>query len=197
MIKSTLSYCRYVVYKDVMTWKRFPHFWLYANLTGIVGFATQRESNALTGNFLTHWGRVTHICDSKLSIIGSDNGLSPDRRQSIIWTNAGILLIRTLRTKFDEILIKIHTFSFKNIHLKMSSGKWRSFCHGLNVLIMKFRLCGVTVIEPAISDRLWSRFKATDSNPFMGEWSRRHYTGNICKYIFVTVKFDLNFAEDS
>ena len=41
---------------------------------------------------LTHWGRVTHICVSKLTIIGSDNGLSPGRRQAIIWTNAGILL---------------------------------------------------------------------------------------------------------
>ena len=33
---------------------------------------------------LTHWGRVTHICVSKLIIIGSDNGLSPSRRQAII-----------------------------------------------------------------------------------------------------------------
>ena len=41
---------------------------------------------------LTHWGRVIHICVSKLTIIGSDNGLSPGRRQAIIWTNAGILL---------------------------------------------------------------------------------------------------------
>ena len=46
---------------------------------------------------LTHWGRVTHICVSKLTIIGSDNGLSPDRRQAIIWTNAGLLLIGPLR----------------------------------------------------------------------------------------------------
>ena len=36
---------------------------------------------------LTNWGRLTHICVSKLSIIVSDNGLSPDRRQAIIWTN--------------------------------------------------------------------------------------------------------------
>ena len=43
--------------------------------------------------FLTHWGWVMHICVSKLTIIGSDNGLSPGRRQAIIWTNAGILLI--------------------------------------------------------------------------------------------------------
>ena len=33
---------------------------------------------------LTHWGRVTHICVSKLTIIGSDNGLSPGRCQAII-----------------------------------------------------------------------------------------------------------------
>ena len=51
--------------------------------------------DSLIPNPLTHWGRVTHICVSKLSIIGSDNGLSPDRRQAIIWTNAGILLIGT------------------------------------------------------------------------------------------------------
>ena len=85
---------------------------------------------------LTHWGRVTHICVSKLTIIGSDNGLSPGRRQAIIWTNAGILLIRTLGTNFSEILREIHSFSFSNIHLKMSSAKWRLFGLGLNELNM-------------------------------------------------------------
>ena len=54
---------------------------------------------------LTHWGRVTHICVGKLTTIGSDNGLSPVRRQGIIWTNAGILLIEPLETNFSEILI--------------------------------------------------------------------------------------------
>ena len=76
----------------------------------------------------------THICVSKLTIIGSDNGLSPGRRQAIIWTNAGILLIGPLGTNFSEILIEIHTFSSKKTHLNMSSGKWRPFCLGLNVL---------------------------------------------------------------
>ena len=87
-----------------------------------------------TSNILTHWGRETHICISKLSIIGSDNGLSPGRRQTIIWTNAGILSIGPIGTIFNEILIIIHTFSFKKIHFKMSSGKWRPFCLGLSVL---------------------------------------------------------------
>ena len=49
---------------------------------------------------LTHCGRVTHICISKLTIIGSDNGLLPDRYQAIISTNAGIVLIRNLGTGF-------------------------------------------------------------------------------------------------
>ena len=76
-----------------------------------------------------------HICISKLTIIGSDNGLSPGRHQAIIWSNAGILLIEPLQTNFSEISIAIHTFSFKKIHLKMSSGKWRPFCLSLNVLM--------------------------------------------------------------
>ena len=87
---------------------------------------------------LTHWGRVILICISKLTIIGSDNGLSPGRRQAIIWTIDGILLIWPLRTKFSEVLIKIHILSSKKTHLKMFSAKWRPFCLGLNVLSSAF-----------------------------------------------------------
>ena len=87
-----------------------------------------------SNNALTHWGRVTHICVGKLTIIGSDNGLSPGRRQAIIWTNAGILLIGPLGTNFSEILIEIDIFSFKKMHLKVSFAKLRPFCLGLNEL---------------------------------------------------------------
>ena len=83
---------------------------------------------------LTNWDRVTYICVSDLTIIGSDNGLSPGRRQAIIWTNVGILLIRPLGTNFSYILIGNQTFSFKKMHLNMSSGKCRPFCLGLNML---------------------------------------------------------------
>ena len=82
----------------------------------------------------TPWGRVTHICVSKLSIIGSDDGLSPDRRQTIIWTNDGLLLIGPLGTNFSEIVIEILTFSSKKMRLEVLSAKWRPFCLGLNVL---------------------------------------------------------------
>ena len=76
---------------------------------------------------------MTHICVGKLIIIGSDNGLSPVRRQAII-TSAGILLIGPLGRNFSEILIGIQTFSFKKMCLEMPSAKWRPFCLGLNVL---------------------------------------------------------------
>ena len=77
---------------------------------------------------------MTHICVDNLTITGSDNGLWPWRRQVIIWTDAGILLIGPLGTNFSEILIGIQTFSFKKMYFKMSSAKWRSFCLSLNVL---------------------------------------------------------------
>ena len=67
------------------------------------------------------------MCVGNLTIIGSDNGLSPGRPQAIIWTNDGILLIGPLRTNFSEILIEMQTFSFKKTDLKMSSGKGGHF----------------------------------------------------------------------
>ena len=77
---------------------------------------------------------MTHICVGKQTSIGSDNGLSPGRRQAIIWTNAELLLIGPLGTNFSEISIKKLTFSYTKMRLKVSSAKWRPFCLGLNVL---------------------------------------------------------------
>ena len=74
---------------------------------------------------LSHLGRVTYICVSKLTIIGSDNGLSPGRCQSIIWTVAGLSLNGPLRTNSSEMLFEIDKCSFRKMHLNMSSGKWR------------------------------------------------------------------------
>ena len=88
---------------------------------------------------LTHGGWMMHICISKLNIIGSDNGLSPGRCQAIIWTSDRILLIWPLETNFSKMLIKIHTFSFKKMHVKMLSAKWKPFCLILNVL----KVCGI------------------------------------------------------
>ena len=75
-----------------------------------------------------------YICIHTLTTIGSDNGLSPGQCQAIIWTSARILLIGPLGINFSGILIRIQTFSYTKIHLKMPSAKWRPFCLGLNVL---------------------------------------------------------------
>ena len=127
---------------------QYPQCWLNIHCIGLVSY----ETIAHEVNSIRKWNHIlkkmtqsfnslrlcdAYICVSELTIIGSDNGLSPSRRQAIIWTNAGILLIGPLRTNFSEILFGIQAFSFNKMHLKMSSGKWRPFCLGLNVLRVK------------------------------------------------------------
>ena len=82
---------------------------------------------------LTHWGRVTHICVSILTIIGADNGLSPVRHQAIICTSAGIVVNWNLRSKFQWNLERnAHIFIQENV-FEIVSAKWRPFCLGLYV----------------------------------------------------------------
>ena len=106
---------------------------------------------AMRFGVLTHWGWVSHICVSELTIIGSDNGLSPGQRQAIMWTNAEILLIGPWGTNFSEISIEIYTFSFKKMHLKMLFGKWRPFCCSINVLNQGPIIC-------CLCSQLWMLF---------------------------------------
>ena len=87
------------------------------------------------------------MCVGKLTNIDSDNGLLPEWRQAIIWTNVGILLIGPLGTQFREFLIRIHTFSFKKMHLKMPSAKWRPFCLGLNVLTHTYNTNATSIYD--------------------------------------------------
>ena len=84
-----------------------------------------------TNTWCGHGGSVTNI--EMITIIGFDNGLALIRRQTIIWTNDGILLISPQGINLSQIRIKIHIFSFIKMHLKMPSAKCRPFCLGLNV----------------------------------------------------------------
>ena len=117
-------------------WHIFPSWMICVLLCSIIPWHQICHRRWVRGAtiLLTHWGRVSHICLGKLTIISSDNGLSPERHQAIIWYNAGILLIEPLGTNFSEILNEIQTFSLKKIRLKMSSAKCCSFRLGLNVL---------------------------------------------------------------
>ena len=81
--------------KDVQSiniFRLLPHITLHMTLYGTTaGFDTTCMYSVLpcgawpiwSEPCLTHWGRVTHICVGNLTIIGSDNGLSPGRRQAI------------------------------------------------------------------------------------------------------------------
>ena len=82
---------------------------------------------------LTHWGRVTHICVGKLINIGSDNGLSPGRRQanhlSLCWN----IVNSTLRNKLQWNInrnwyISIQENAFENVVCEMSAILSRPQC---------------------------------------------------------------------
>ena len=118
---------------------------------------------------------MTHICVGKLTIIGSDNGLSPGRRQAIIWTNAGILLIEPLGTNFNEILIKINIFSFKKMHLKMSFGKWRPFCLSLNVLMKIFTVTAGFLTKVPQHDAFLHIYHFKTRPPKYPSWAWQHF----------------------
>ena len=49
-----------------------------------------RSYNKMSFHILTHQGRVTHTRVSKYTILVSDNGLSPGRRQAIIGINTDL-----------------------------------------------------------------------------------------------------------
>ena len=104
---------------------------------------------------LTHWGRETHTYVGKLLIIGSDNDLSPARRQAIIWTNDGILLIGPLGTNFNDTLIEINTFSFiknkfKNVVWKLAAILSRPQCANTDA---SYRAVGLSKKHKSMEDR--------------------------------------------
>ena len=124
---------------------------------------------------LTHWGQNTHICFNDITIIGSDNGLSPGQCQAITWTNVRILLIGPLGTNFSEMLIEIHTFLFKKVNLKMLSGKWGPFCLDLNVLTKSYQISperyGVYFVSIVVKNVLWKIQCFIDWNPLQLDYS--------------------------
>ena len=123
---------------------------------------------------LTHWGRVTHICVSNLTIIGSDNGLSSRRRPAIIWTNAGISFIGPLGPDFSfnrNSNIFIQENAFESVVWEMASILSRPQCVNgtCEKLSTRFTYCRVL---------LWL--------------GTRHVTHNLQGYFSVTVPMIMN-----
>ena len=68
------------------------------------------------GTVLTYFRSCTGLAFEEVTHWGWDNGLSPGRRQAIIWTNVGISLIGPLGTNFSEILHEIEEENaFENV----------------------------------------------------------------------------------
>ena len=114
--------------------------WNWSNAMDI--WSTQR---ILMACCLTHWGRVTHICISQIIIIGSESGLSPDRRQAIIRNNDGILLFGPLGRNFSEISVEIYSFSFENMPI------WKCLENGGHLVSASISCLGLNVLTTRAS----------------------------------------------
>ena len=129
------------------------------------------------------------------------------------------IVISDLGTHFSELPSKIHAFSFKKMHLKMSSAKWRQFCVGLSVLnliITEFSsLVGLTRCPRVDDDRIsqtggliWrlSMLRITSElygigfNTLRPRQNGRYFPGNIFKWIslnenvWVSINISLKFV---
>ena len=124
-------------------------------------------------NSLTICGRVTHMCVGKLTIIVSDNDLSPGRRQAIIWTNAGILLIGPLGTNFSEISIGIHTFSLQKCLWKCRLRNGVHFVSSVNVLTHRGRMTHIC-----------ENNSSPPSATYMRQWTRSALVQDMACHLF-------------
>ena len=75
-------FVRLIIPDSVLSMVRLLPTPIYSNM--FVGYVWLCKGKCEQLRALSHWGRVTHICANKITIIGSDNGLSPGRRQAII-----------------------------------------------------------------------------------------------------------------
>ena len=128
---------------------------------------------------LTHWGRVTHICISELTIIGSDNGLLPGQCQAIIWNNVGLLL--PLGKNFSEISIGIQTFSFKKMHLNMLSAKWRPFLTHMNSKLNRAQL-QYFQLRTFVMDPSHKSLNVLYKYPTM-----HHFVTEMCTHVYISI----------
>ena len=130
--------CCYCCERHTLYWKKKNLSRLNCIVLIFIVWCYIRKESLDTTTLLVHLNSLrlsdAYICVRELNIIGSGNGLSPGRRRASIWTSAGILSTWPSGTNFIEMSIEIHTFSLKKMHLKLSSGKGRPFCLGLNVL---------------------------------------------------------------
>ena len=104
---------------------------------------------------MSHSGRLTHICVSKLTLIGSDKA----------WHLVGTKPLSELMLGYcwldpqEQNSAKFNQNSYiiiKKIHLKMSSWYWWPFCLGLNVIFVFMTSLMVYVIRSPNRPKIWT-----------------------------------------
>ena len=127
--------------------------------------------------------------------IGSDNGLSPGRRQAITCTNADLLSVGPVGTNFSEIWIEIYSFWFKKCIWKCCLKKWRPFRISFNVL-MYYDAVVCFIYRPILECRHVSCL----FNTLRPRQHFRHFADDVFKSIslneniFISIKISLTFV---
>ena len=126
----------------------------------------------------THWGPVTHICVGNINNIDSDNGLSPDRRQTIIWTSAGILLIWPVGTNFAKYHQSSGCFE---IDISNWNSAFHVVSHDTEKLCMA--MCNLNISDVLlVSSMQWS------PSSFIGHDTRNSLLKAIKRQILIKIK---------
>ena len=89
------------------------------------------------------------------AIIGSGNGLSSVRRQTITWTNAGLLSLGPLGTRFSES--EFYPLHSRKCIWKSRLPKWPPFCPGGDELVQDCRNSSVCSLITKVSMHLISK----------------------------------------
>ena len=133
-ILNAFSWMKSFVFRFEFHWScSYGSNWQYASIGSGNGLApNMRQVNTWS------WAKADPALWRIYTALAEDEimRLSLVRREAIIWTSTGLLWIRPWRTYYHEILVEIQKFSFKKMHLKISSAKWRSFCLSLNALTL-------------------------------------------------------------
>ena len=95
---------------------------------------------------LTHWGRVTHICVGKLTIIGSDYGLSPGWRQAFENIVCEMASILSRPQCVNSLIPGRCRWDFKCLNFKHNSG--------INILSIHKRIFLLWMLEDLVNGKL-------------------------------------------
>ena len=128
-------------------------------------------------NVLTHWGRVTHICVGKLTIIGSDYGLSPETALSHYlnqcWNIVNWILGNKLHRNFNRNSnISIHENALEDVVCELASILSQPQCvkDPKDAVRQCVHVVMIHAVKPVCSDHLSKKNVTCDLFSNVFEW---------------------------